>query len=243
MLGKRVHSTFFQGTSGFSDISDSRFSQERSPEQLLASDGGGGDSPAVSSTLSYNLHNASVKSDIWSLGATVLQFLFDQPVWDLYSLAKQFNVGDPAEAVRQVKSFHSNRDASYGLDFFHLLKAVSLKFEPSIIMTVRTANPRLQFLVDCLQYPEEERPPATLVSRGLQQCFLEIQRENRGPAAQVSSILFPGMRVAINSSKRRRQILDPLVKQQIEWNVKQEAGKCDVEPRIGTRTVDFRLSW
>ena len=91
-------------------------------------------------------------------------------------------------------------------------------------MTVRTANPRLQFLVDCLQYLEEERPPATLVSRGLQQCVLEIQRENRGPAAQVSSILFPGMRVAINSSKRRRQILDPLVKQQIEWNVKQEAG-------------------
>ena len=93
-----------QGTSGFSDISDSKFSQERSPEELLASGGGGGggDSPTVSSTLSYNFQNASVKSDIWSLGATVLQFLFDQPVWDLYSLAKQFNVGDPAEAVRQV---------------------------------------------------------------------------------------------------------------------------------------------
>ena len=105
-----------------------------------------------------------------------------------------------------------------------MFQAVSLKFEPSIIMTVRTANPRLQFLVDCLQYPEEERPPATLVSRGLQQCVLEIQRENRGPAAQVSSILFPGMRVAINSSKKRLVCLDPLVKQQIEWNVKQEAG-------------------
>lgn len=103
---------------------------------------------------------------------------------------------------------------------------MSLKFEPSIIMTVRSANPRLRFLVDCLQYAEEERPPASLVSRGLQQCVLQIQRENRGPAAaQVSSILFPGMRVAINSSKtRRQQILDPLVKQQIEWNVKQEAG-------------------
>ena len=92
-----------QGTSGFSDISASKFSQERSPEQLLVSGSdGGGDSPTVSSTLSYNGQNASVKSDIWSLGATVLQFLFDQPVWDLYSLAKQFNVGDPAEAVRQV---------------------------------------------------------------------------------------------------------------------------------------------
>ena len=109
--------------------------------------------------------------------------------------------------------------------FMTHFQAVSLKFEPSIIMTVRTANPRLQFLVDCLQYPEEERPPVALVSRGLQQCVLEVQRENRGPAAQVSSILFPGMRVAINSSKKRRQILlDPLVKQQIEWNVKQEAG-------------------
>ena len=96
---------YLQGTSGFSDISDSKFSQERSPEQLLSNGGGGGDSPAVSSsTLSDNSQNASssVKSDIWSLGATVLQFLFDQPVWDLYSLAKQFNLADPAEAVRQV---------------------------------------------------------------------------------------------------------------------------------------------
>ena len=94
---------YLQGTSGFLDISDSKFSQERSPEELLASGGGGGgDSPTVSSTLSYNFQNASVKSDIWSLGATVLQFLFDQPVWDLYSLAKQFNLADPAEAVRQV---------------------------------------------------------------------------------------------------------------------------------------------
>ena len=56
---------------------------------------------------------------------------------------------------------------------------MSLKFEPSIIMTVRSANPRLRFLVDCLQYAEEERPPASLVSRGLQQCVLQIQRENR----------------------------------------------------------------
>ena len=87
----------------FSDISDSKFSQELSPEELLAS-GGGGDSPAASSAMSHNFQNASVKSDIWSLAATIAQFLFDQPVWDLYSLAKQFNVaGDPAEAVRQVR--------------------------------------------------------------------------------------------------------------------------------------------
>ena len=91
---------FFQGSSVFSDISDSKFSQELSPEELLAS--GGGDSPAASSAMSHNFQNASVKSDIWSLAATIAQFLFDQPVWDLYSLAKQFNVGDPAEAVRQV---------------------------------------------------------------------------------------------------------------------------------------------
>ncbi len=62
-----------------------KFSHERSPEEI--SEG----SPAV-----------PVKSDIWSLGATILQSLFDQPVWDLYSLTKQFNVRNPNTAVSMV---------------------------------------------------------------------------------------------------------------------------------------------
>ncbi len=54
-----------------------------------------------------------------------------------------------------------------------MLQAVQLKFEPSIIMTVRTANAKLQFLSDCLKYKPEDRPAATYVTRGLQQCVLE----------------------------------------------------------------------
>ena len=89
-------------------------------------------------------------------------------------------------------------------------------------MTIKTANPKLQFLADCLHYSEEERPAATLVSRSLQQCVLEVQRESRGPAAQVASFLLPGRWVA--TSKKRRHVVNPLIKQQIEWNVKQDAG-------------------
>jgi serine/threonine protein kinase len=65
---------------------DFKFCQERAPELLLD----GAESVPT------------VKSDIWSLGATIIQFLFDQGVWDIYSLTKQFNVRNPNEAVKQV---------------------------------------------------------------------------------------------------------------------------------------------
>lgn len=47
-------------------------------------------------------------------------------------------------------------------------------------------------------------------------------RESRSPARQISSFLFPGRRT-LNSAKTRA--LDPLIRQQIEWNVKQDSGR------------------
>ena len=47
------------------------------------------------------------------------------------------------------------------------------KKEPSIVSTLRSANPKLLFLGDCLKYKPEERPAATFITRGLQQCVME----------------------------------------------------------------------
>ena len=114
-----------------------------------------------------------------------------------------------------------------------------MSMEPSICETVKTGNPRLQFLLDCFRYNPVERPAATFISRGLQQCVLEstagyiltrlkdmrtaassfsVQREGRSPQSQISSFLFPGRRI-VNSARSRK--FDPLMRQQIEWNVKQ----------------------
>ena len=114
-----------------------------------------------------------------------------------------------------------------------------MSMEPSICETVKTGNPRLQFLLDCFRYNPVERPAATFISRGLQQCVLEstagyiltrlkdmrtaassfsVQREGRSPQSQISSFLFPGRRI-VNSARSRK--FDPLMRQQIEGNVKQ----------------------
>ena len=48
-----------------------------------------------------------------------------------------------------------------------------------------------------------------------------VERESRSPARQISSFLFPGRRT-LNSAKTRA--LDPLIRQQIDYNVKQDTG-------------------
>ena len=95
---------------------------------------------------------ADDKSDVWSLGATILQFLMDQKLWDSHALIKQFGSRDTMAAIQQ---------------------ATELQTEPSIIKVVRGANPKIQFLTDCLQYNESDRPSAMILSRRLQQSLLE----------------------------------------------------------------------
>ncbi|XP_059087881.1 uncharacterized protein LOC131884201 isoform X2 [Tigriopus californicus] len=162
---------------------------------------------------------ADMKTDIWALGCTIMEFIFDQYTWDFHNLNKQFNVKDSGMALDQ---------------------AVALKLEPSIVMTVRSANPKLQFLTQCLQYNSVERPSATFITTGLQQCILEIQRDNRVSIAQASSFVFPGRRI-INSARTRK--FDPLIRQQIEWNVKQDAGRKKRAILFGNRNYlgrDFK---
>ena len=47
--------------------------------------------------------------------------------------------------------------------------------------------------------------------------LISVQRESRTQRSQISSFMFPGRRIA--NSARMRQF-DPLMRQQIEWNVK-----------------------
>jgi hypothetical protein len=50
---------------------------------------------------------------------------------------------------------------------------MELKLEPSILKTLIGANPKLQFLNDCLSYLPEDRPSATILSRRLNQLSME----------------------------------------------------------------------
>jgi len=43
------------------------------------------------------------KSDIWSLGASILQLILDTTVWDGESLAKKFNVKNSSVAIKSVR--------------------------------------------------------------------------------------------------------------------------------------------
>ena len=120
-----------------------RYTIEKAPELLQ----GGGDAD-----------HSGHASDVWSLGATILEFLFDQSVWDVHTLTKNFNVDESHVALKQ---------------------AVDLRLEPSIISTVRTANPKIHFLNDCINFEASERPTATFVAGRLQQCVLESNGEKK----------------------------------------------------------------
>ena len=43
-------------------------------------------------------------SDVWGLGCVLLQFLFEQPAWDLHSMARQFGVKEPIQALKLART-------------------------------------------------------------------------------------------------------------------------------------------
>ena len=43
------------------------------------------------------------KTDMWSLGATILQFILDTSVWDVASLVKKFDIRDSTLAIKKVR--------------------------------------------------------------------------------------------------------------------------------------------
>ncbi len=92
-------------------------------------------------------------SDVWSLGATVLEILFDSLIWDMSTIEREYGVrGNGMAGIRL---------------------AMEIRTQPSLLSVLRGANARLQFLADCFAYIPQERPGTTSIFRGLKQVVLE----------------------------------------------------------------------
>jgi hypothetical protein len=99
------------------------------------------------------IKDPTIHSDIWSMTATILEFLLDTRVWDTLSSGKS-----EAESVSSIR------------------QAMQLKMQPSITPILMGANQKLQFLADGLNYSPEERPPTTSTYRRLHQAFIDCKK-------------------------------------------------------------------
>ena len=61
---------------------------------------------------------------------------------------------------------------------------MELRLEPTILKTLTGANPKLQFLNECLSYSCDERPTVTIMSRRLNQLSMESECLFRMPKTQ-----------------------------------------------------------
>ena len=153
------------------------------------------------------------KSDIWGLGAAVLEILFDQKLWNAEDLGKKFE---------QEEKKKDNHVGTSGTNSFEILrKAMEKRSKPSLLANLERANPKLRFLSDCFNYTPLERPSTTFVLRGLHQFMAEVRRDRKTGSGPNTSFIFPGRRIMSGSHNRRS---DPLVRQQVDWNVRQETG-------------------
>ena len=150
-----------------------------------------------------------IKSDIWSLGAAVLEILFDKKLWHHTNLTEKF-VDTSGSSVRPKTSVNT---------FEILHKAMEKRMKPCLLATLDSANPQLRFLSDCFNYCQQDRPSASLILRELQS-FL-AQMEEAGQTGRQTSHILPSTRLKSGAPAARS---DPLIRQQVEWNVRQEAG-------------------
>ena len=68
---------------------------------------------------------------------------------------------------------------------------MELRLEPTILKTLTGANPKLQFLNECLSYSCDERPTVTIMSRRLNQLSMESECLFRMPKTQRVINLYP----------------------------------------------------
>ena len=142
-----------------------------------------------------------VKTDIWSLGSVTLEILLEGKLWNDENLSKKLN------------DEHSHNI------FETLQRAMQKRMKPCLLEKLsEEANPKLRFISDCFSYIPTDRPSATSMLKYLQGFHSEVIAETR---SSKQSILFPKKR--LKTSIPRPQC-DPLLRQQVEWNVRQEAG-------------------
>ena len=147
-----------------------------------------------------------IKSDIWSLGASVLEILFEKKLWNHNNLTEKL-IDTTDSSIRPATSVNT---------FEILHKAMEKRLKPCLLATLDSANPQLKFLSDCFNYSELERPSASVILKELQS-FMGEMAETR----QHSGHIFPSKRLKSGVAVTRS---DPLIRQQVEWNVRQEAG-------------------
>ena len=155
-----------------------------------------------------------IKSDIWSLGASVLEIIFDKKLWNPDNLMDKLNNNSDSTTTTTTTT---------GVNTFELLqKAMEGRLRPCLVSLLDSANPGLKFLSDCLSYSPPERPSASLILKELQSFLTELDAGDTRPGKHSSSHIFPGQRLRSGAVTGTRA--DPLIRQQVEWSVRQEAG-------------------
>ena len=140
-----------------------------------------------------------IKSDIWSLGAAVLEILFDKKLWNDQNLSDKLGEDQSSNIFEILK------------------KAMSKRMKPCLLDNLEQANQKLRFLSDALSYTPSDRPSAVILLKSLQQFQTEV-KESR---SSQNSIIYPSKRLKTSVARTRT---DPLLRQQVEWNVRQESG-------------------
>ena len=148
-------------------------------------------------------NHPDTKSDIWSLGASILEILFDKKLWNDKNLAGKM----------------SSQNSSNTFEI--LQRAMEKRMKPCLVETLDNANPQLRFISDCFAYNPGDRPSVTLLLKNLQSFHDDTLNGAKASAASVLSFIFPNKRIA---SGLPRSKADPLLRQQVEWNVRQETG-------------------
>ena len=148
-------------------------------------------------------NHPDLKSDIWSLGASILEIIFDKKLWTDKNLAEK------------MSSENSNNT------FEILQKAMEKRTKPCLLETLDTANPHLRFISDCFAYNPGDRPSVTLILKSLQEFYQDTLKLRKTSETSLMSFIFPNKRIASGFSRLNA---DPLLRQQVEWNVRQEAG-------------------
>ena len=153
-----------------------------------------------------------IKSDIWSLGASILEIIFDKKLWNPDNLMEKLNNNSDSMATTAI-----------GVNTFELLqKAMEVRLRPCLATLLDSANPSLKFLSDCFNYSQLERPSASLILKELQSFLAVLEAGEARAGKHSSSQIFPGQRLRSGAAAGAR--VDPLIRQQVEWSVKQEAG-------------------
>ena len=99
-------------------------------------------------------------------------------------------------------------------------QSMALNIAPHIIFHLMGANSMLHFLADAFNYNSMARPNISSILRGLQTVFAKYKRLKL--FSNKDSFIIPGkQKIQPKESKTLHFSQSPLLRQQVEWNVRQ----------------------